>query len=83
MSELEVLENIATTAIHRLREETLTAGQPFMININGLPKDQCYLEYPDRSIKLVTFVKGNHDFLTIKKLSLRDGLRLRKRLGLI
>lgn len=83
MSELEVLENIATKAVHRLRIETLSAGHPFMINVNGLPKDQCYLEYPDKSIKLVTFLKGKNDFLPIRKLSAKDGAVLRKHLGLV
>jgi hypothetical protein len=83
MSELEILENIATTAIHKLREDTLMAGQPFMINVDGLPKDQCYLEYPDKSIKLVTFLKGKNDFVPLKNLSTRDSLRLRKRIGLL
>jgi hypothetical protein len=82
MSELEVLENIATDAIHRLRHETLNAGQPFMINVSGLPKDQCYMEYPDRSIKLMTYLKGKSDFLSIRNLSARERERLRKSLGL-
>jgi hypothetical protein len=83
MSELEVLENIATTAVHRLREETLALGQPFMINIDSLPNDQCYLEYPDGSISLVAFVKDKNDFILIKKLSPSDILLLRTGLGLV
>jgi hypothetical protein len=55
MSEIEVLENIATKAVHRLRADTLNSGQPFMINVDELPADQCYLEFPDHSIQLVTF----------------------------
>jgi hypothetical protein len=82
MSELEVLENVATTAIHRLRSETLSADQPFMINVAELPKNQCYLEFPDHSIHLAAFTKINNDFSLIKKLSLRDSNKLRKRLGL-
>jgi hypothetical protein len=82
MSEIEVLENIATKAVHRLRTETLNAGQPFMINVEGLPANQCYLEFPDHSIQLVTFLQGKNDFIPIKNLSTRDRDRLRKRLGL-
>lgn len=82
MSELEVLENIATKAVHRLRNETLSSGQPFMINVKGLPKNQCYLEFPDDSIQLVTFFKEKSDFIPVKNLSSRDRQRLRKRLGL-
>lgn len=50
MSEIEVLENIATKAVHRLRTKTLTSGQPFMINVKNLPPNQCYLEFPDHTI---------------------------------
>ncbi|WDF76054.1 hypothetical protein PQ469_19370 [Mucilaginibacter sp. KACC 22773] len=82
MSETEVLENIATNAVRRLRTETLVSGQPFMINVEGLPKNQCYLEYPDQTIQLVTFVQGKNDFIPIKNLGARDRDRLRKRLGL-
>jgi hypothetical protein len=82
MSEIEVLEGIATKAVHRLRTETLTSGQPFMINVKGLPPGQCYLEFPDKNIQLVVFVKGKNDFVPVRKLGARDRERLRKRLGL-
>lgn len=82
MSEIELLEDIATKAVHRLRTETLFAGEPFMINIKGLPPNQCYLEFPDQSIQLVTFVQDKNDFVSIRKLNTRDRDRLRKRLGL-
>jgi len=82
MSEIEVLENIATKAVHRLRTETLTSGQPFMINVNNLPPGQCYLEFPDKTIQLVTFVQGKNDFVPVRNLRARDRERLRKRLGL-
>lgn len=83
MSELEVLENVGSNAVHRLRTETLSAGQPFMINVADLPKDQCYLEYPDHSIHLMSYIKGKNDFVSLKKLSSKDGASLRKRLGLV
>ena len=82
MSEIEVLEDIATKAVHRLRTKTLTSGQPFMINLKSLPSNQCYLEYPDHTIRLVTFVPGKNDFVPARKLRARDRERLRKRLGL-
>jgi hypothetical protein len=82
MSEIEVLGNIATRAVHRLRTETLVSGQPFMINVKGLPPNQCYLEFPDHSIQLVTFVQEKNDFVPVRKLRARDRERLRKRLGL-
>ena len=82
MSEIEVLEEVATKAVHRLRVDTLSSGQPFMINVKGLPSNQCYLEFPDHSIQLVTFVQGKNDFIPIRTLRTRDRERLKKRLGL-
>lgn len=82
MSELELLEDIATSAVLRLRTETLNAGQPFMINIADLPKDQCYLEFPNGSIQLVFFEKNKNDFSTIKQLSTSESGLLRKSIGL-
>lgn len=82
MSEIEALEDIATKAIHRLRVETLSAGQPFMINVENLPDGQCYLEFPDQSIQLVTYLKDKNDFVPIRNLPAGDRQRLRKQLGL-
>ena len=83
MSELEVLEAIATTAVQRLRTETLTAGQPFMINMNNLPENQCYLEYQDGSIELVNFIKGKNEFSFVKELSESERLCLKQSIGLM
>jgi len=82
MSEIEVLKNVATNAVRRLRTETLISGQPFMINVKELPKNQCYLEFPDHTIQLVTYVQEKNDFIIIRNLGPRDSERLRKRLGL-
>ncbi|WP_158796645.1 hypothetical protein [Pedobacter sp. L105] len=54
--EISELKNVASSAILRLRGRTLKSGQPFMINTNDLPKNQCYLEFPDRKIQLVRAV---------------------------
>ena len=53
-----------------------------MINVNNLPAGQCYLEFPDNTIQLVTFVQGKNDFVPVRNLRARDRERLRKRLGL-
>lgn len=82
MSEIEALEDIATKAVHRLRNDTLDSGQPFMINVEELQPNQCYLEFPDRSIQLVTFSQEKNDFILVRNLSDRDSEKLRKRLGL-
>ena len=82
MSEIEALENIAINAVQRLRLETLSSGQPFMINLKKLPPNQCYLEFPDHTIQRVTFVQEKNDFVPVRKLRARDSQRLRKRLSL-
>ena len=82
MSEIEDLKTIGTTAIHRLRNETLSLGQPFMINIIGLPSNHCYLEFPDQTIQLVFFMSEINDFVLVRKLTAKDCERLRKRLNL-
>lgn len=46
MTELEVLENIGTAAVKRLRKTKLSGGKPFMINSDDLSSGQIYLEYP-------------------------------------
>ncbi|WP_257670955.1 hypothetical protein [Parapedobacter tibetensis] len=53
MSELEVLENIGTSAVRRLRNSKLSTGKPFMINADELPSGQSYLEYPDGKVWVV------------------------------
>jgi len=82
MSELEVLENVGTSAVHRLREKVLASGQSFMINVEGLPKGQCYIEYPDGEIQLVVLQDGQNDFTLIKELSLPEAELLKKQVGL-
>ena len=44
MSDLEVLENVGTAAVKRLRKQELAAGFPFMINSKDLPSIQCYMD---------------------------------------
>jgi len=82
MSEIIVLKNVATNAVRRLRTETLISGQPFMFNVKELPKNQCYLEFPDHTIQLVAYFQEKNDFIIIRNLGPRDRERLRKRLGL-
>ena len=53
---MELLSNnnnkFANKRIKSLRKEKLSQGLPFMINSEDLPSYQCYLEYPDGSIKI-------------------------------
>ncbi len=82
MNELAVIENLAATAIYRLRQDTLGAGEPFMINVEGLPKNHCYLEYPNGCIELVAFDHHTNEFLPVKALTSNEILQLKKQLGL-
>jgi hydrogenase maturation factor HypF (carbamoyltransferase family) len=53
MTALQIIEKKGNDAVRRLRLQKLRSGHPFMINSNDLESYQCYLEYPDGSIKLV------------------------------
>jgi len=82
MSNLEVLENIGTAAVKRLRQQELAAGFPFLINSKDLPSKQSYLEYPDGSISIVTVAANKHAFDTVRKLSADEANALRARFNL-
>ncbi|MBU6158563.1 MAG: hypothetical protein KGP35_05980 [Bacteroidetes bacterium] len=53
---------IGTKAVRKLREEKLRNGLPFMINDLSLSSDECYLEFPDGSIKLVISLPEKRTF---------------------
>ena len=82
MSDLEVLEKTGTDAVKRLRKQELEAGNPFMINSNELPAKQSYLEYPDRTISIVTVGADSRSFTTIRKLSDLEAQSLRRKFEL-
>ena len=62
------LEKDAQKAIMLLRKKRLRQGLPFMINSDLLPSGQCYLEFPDGSIKLVEANANGTDFDVIEEL---------------
>jgi hypothetical protein len=68
--------------VRKLREQKLRDGHPFMINAKELASDQCYLEYPNGSIKLVTVVHSSRDIDVIKELSYAEAEELRRRFNL-
>ena len=82
MTQLQGVENAGTAAIKRLRLKKLQKGLPFMINSKDLPGNQCYFEYPDGSIKLVTLLKSAKDFTEIKTLSSTEGNNVRLKYNL-
>ena len=73
----------ATNKIKSLRREKLAQGIPFMINSEELPSSQCYLEYPDGSIKIVEANSQETDFKIIKELDFLNAEVLRRNLKLI
>lgn len=73
------LEVAGTNAVKKLRLQKLSKGLPFMINSGELPKEQCYLEYPNGIIKLVKISKSTHDFIIIKEFSLNESTSIRRK----
>lgn len=65
--------------VKKLREQKLRAGLPFMINVKELASNQCYLEYPNGVIKLVSIVSSTRDINVVKELNTSDANDLRKR----
>jgi len=72
-----ILEAAGSNAVKKLRLKKLSNGLPFMINSGELPNDQCYLEYPNGTIKLVKISKSTHDFIMIKELSQKESASIR------
>ena len=70
---IKELEKRGNDAVKRLRKEELGKGLPFMINSDSLPPNQCYLEYPDGHLELVTLKStADHDFTVIRVLSIAE-----------
>lgn len=76
-------EKSALRAIKELRKKKLSQGLPFMINSDTLDTSQCYLEYPDGSIKIVEADATEKDFQIVLELSIEDANKLRKKLKLV
>jgi len=79
MTETQKLEKIGTDAVNRLRLSKLKSGNPFMINAKELPGNQCYLEFPDGRIQLVTISSSGTDFVLLRELSVSENADVRKR----
>jgi hypothetical protein len=50
------VERNANEAMKQLRLQKLSNGMPFMINAGGLEPGECFLEFPDGKIALVSNV---------------------------
>lgn len=72
------LERSGLLAIQLLRKTKLKQGHPFMINSSTLPVDQCYLEFPDGTIQLVTLNRKKKDFEIVRDLSAEEQTSIKK-----
>ncbi|MGC4101438.1 hypothetical protein [Ferruginibacter sp.] len=79
MSTLDITSKKGTDAVKKLREQKLRNGLPFMINTSELSTNQCYLEYPDGSIQLITVVRSTRDLNVVRELTSVEADRLRRR----
>jgi hypothetical protein len=78
MTKLEEIAAIGTAAVKRLREQKLAAGQPFLIHSQDLPEMQSYLEYPDRSIRIVAVSSDTRSFTVLKDLPEEKARQIRQ-----
>lgn len=67
LKSLKEIQKAGNEAVRRLRRQKLNSGHPFMINSKKLPKGQCYLEFPDGHIELVSITPTKTDFYIIKQ----------------
>ena len=77
------LEQSGLLALRLLRKSKLKQGHPFMINSVELPLGQCYFEYPDGSIQIVTLCHNKKDFEVIRELSPKEKTLIRKMLQFV
>lgn len=82
MTTLQKYGQIGTDAVRQLRENKLRAGLPFMINVDELSANQCYLEMPNGEIQLVELNARNNDFSIVRTLSLEEANVIREQLHL-
>jgi hypothetical protein len=80
MSTLEITGKKGTYGVRKLREHKLKMGLPFMINVKELSSNQCYLEYPNGSIQLVSVLHASRNINVVRELSSTEATQLRERL---
>jgi hypothetical protein len=76
------IEALGTRAVKELRRSRLSKGEFFMINVNSLPPDHCYLEYPGGTIKLASYESRARKFIILRELEDDESIRLREKVGL-
>jgi hypothetical protein len=82
MNDVQKLEKTGNDAVKMLRIDKLRKGMPFMINAKELPGNQCYLEFPDGKIQLVTISSTGSDFVVLRELTRIENDDVRKRYNL-
>jgi hypothetical protein len=82
MKYVKEIETLGSNAVKKLRITRLKRGQFFMINMNSLPPDHCYLEFPEGNIKLAVYESGSKDFTILRELETEESSDLRKRFNL-
>ena len=82
MTDVQKMERTGSDAVRMLRMDKLSKGMPFMINAKELPGNQCYLEFPDGKILLVTISSTGADFAVLRELSSSENADIRKRYNL-
>lgn len=77
------IEGNATLSVRNLRLQKLKMGLPFMINSRELPIGrQCYIEYPDGSIKQASLSNNSKEFIILRQLTEHESITLRTRYNL-
>lgn len=82
MTNIQEIEKKGTAAVKKLRLQKLENGHPFMINSKDLPENQCYIEYPDGSMVLVSILASARDFKVVRKLSDQEEIAVRAKYNL-
>jgi hypothetical protein len=82
MNDVQKLEKTGNDAVKMLRIDKLRKGMPFMINAKELPGNECYLEFPDGKIQLVTISSTGRDFVLLRELTSIENDDVRKRYNL-
>lgn len=75
-------DKITSLAILALRKQKLSQNIPFMINSEILEPHQCFLEYPDGSIKIAEADSNKCDFKILFEYNSKDLHWLRQKLNL-
>ena len=82
MSRLQNIDQNGANAVQRLRRQKLSGGFAFMVYSKDLPTNQCYLEYPDGLIRIVTTSKNNRDIAVVRDLSASEISNIRAKYNL-